>query len=172
MAEYNYISRWALPANYCGEIWPDYYSAGAGQHRDSDTLSRSNFAAMLSDLGGESETVIVVRESHFLVGWVEWIAIHESDTKALQIANHNCQRLEDYPVLDEDAWIELEYEEASVYWNNLSPRDKVQYAMDIRERFHWLATAPVWIYGRMDYSTMINCDNVLTQAIEESLRNN
>jgi len=31
-------------------------------------------------LGGESETVFVVSENHFLVGRVEWIAIHESDT--------------------------------------------------------------------------------------------
>lgn len=34
---------------------------------------------MLRELGGESETVRVVRESHWAVGWVEWIAIHESD---------------------------------------------------------------------------------------------
>ncbi|MEH2569789.1 hypothetical protein [Bradyrhizobium sp. AZCC 2289] len=42
---------------------------------------------MLKALGGESETVIVVRETHYLVGWVEWIAIHQDDEKALKIAD-------------------------------------------------------------------------------------
>jgi DNA invertase Pin-like site-specific DNA recombinase len=35
-----------------------------GQSRDSDCLEQSNFAVMLHELGGESDTVIVVRESH------------------------------------------------------------------------------------------------------------
>ena len=42
---------------------------------------------MLEALRGESETVIVVRESHWAVGWVEWIKIHELDTTALAIAD-------------------------------------------------------------------------------------
>jgi hypothetical protein len=42
---------------------------------------------MLKALGGETETVIVVRETHYLVGWVEWIAIHQDDEKALKIAD-------------------------------------------------------------------------------------
>ena len=58
--------------------------------RDSDCLKQSNFAVMLRELGGESETVIVVRESHWAVGWVEWIAIHELDAAALQIADEQC----------------------------------------------------------------------------------
>ena len=73
--------------------WHSYYSAGVGQSRDSDCLEQSNFAAMLASLGGESETVLVVRESHWAVGWVEWIAIHEADEKALAIADAQCERL-------------------------------------------------------------------------------
>jgi hypothetical protein len=42
---------------------------------------------MLDTLGGESETVIVVREAHWLLGWVEWIAIHQDDDRALKIAD-------------------------------------------------------------------------------------
>ncbi|MEH2570123.1 hypothetical protein [Bradyrhizobium sp. AZCC 2289] len=82
-----HLQRWTLPANYVGAVWPAYYSSGVGQSRDSDALERSNFACMLRELGGESETVIVVRETHYLVGWVEWIAIHQDDEKALAIAD-------------------------------------------------------------------------------------
>jgi hypothetical protein len=81
------LKRWTLPHNYIGAIWPNYFSAGVGQSRDSSAVERSNFASMLKALGGESETVIVVRESHWAVGWVEWIAIHQNDDRALKIAD-------------------------------------------------------------------------------------
>ena len=76
MAELRYLRRWQMPRHYFGETWPDYYSAGVGQSRDSDCLEQSNFAVMLERLGGESETVIVVRESHWAVGWVEFCETH------------------------------------------------------------------------------------------------
>src|SRR6266481_6815350 len=82
-----HLQRWTLPPNYFGAEWPDYFSSGVGQSRDSDALERSNFTSMLTALGGESETVIVVRETHWAVGWVEWIAIHQDDEKALKIAD-------------------------------------------------------------------------------------
>jgi hypothetical protein len=82
-----FLKRWTMPPNYFGAVWPAYFSSGVGQSRDSDALERSNFTCMLKALGGETETVIVVRETHYLIGWVEWIAIHESDDKALKIAD-------------------------------------------------------------------------------------
>ena len=78
------LERWKMPRDYSGAEWPDYYSSGVGRSRDSDCLEESNFHSMLAALGGESDTVQVVRESHWAVGWVEWIAIHESDEAALR----------------------------------------------------------------------------------------
>jgi len=49
------------------------------------------------------------------VGWVEWIAIHESDAAALAIANKISDALEDYPVVNEDHWSQLEWDEACDY---------------------------------------------------------
>ena len=66
-----HLKRWTRPRDYFGAEWSRYYSAGLGQSRDSDCLEQSNFAVMLHELGGESDTVIVVRESHWAVGWVE-----------------------------------------------------------------------------------------------------
>ena len=115
---YPHLARWTRPDSYFGASWPDYFGSGCGQHRDSDALARSNFACMLRDLGGESETVLVVRENHWAVGWVEWIAIHESDATALAIAERNMARIEDYPVLDESHYSETEQTEADETWRN------------------------------------------------------
>jgi hypothetical protein len=43
-----HLQRWTLPPNYFGAEWPDYFSSGVGQSRDSDALERSNFAGMLT----------------------------------------------------------------------------------------------------------------------------
>jgi len=42
------LDRWTLPKNYFGAEWPDYY-VFLSQHRDSDTLTRSNTWAVESD---------------------------------------------------------------------------------------------------------------------------
>ena len=47
------LKRWTRPSCYMGAEWPDYFSSGVGQSRDSDALERSNFDAMLKALGGE-----------------------------------------------------------------------------------------------------------------------
>jgi hypothetical protein len=87
MFEPRNLKRWTMPSSYFGASWPNHYSAGVGQSRDSDCLEVSNFVTTLKLLGGESDVVTVVRESHWAVGWVEWIAIHQDDDKALQIAD-------------------------------------------------------------------------------------
>jgi hypothetical protein len=112
------LERWKMPKDYFGAEWPEYYSSGVGRSRDSDCLEESNFDAMLAELGGESETVQVVRESHWAVGWVEWIAIHESDEKALRAADGLLKSLEDYPVLDEDDVCRREWEECERVWSD------------------------------------------------------
>lgn len=120
------LTKWTLPDSYAGAQWPDYY-VFLGQSRDSDSLGRSNFICGLKAIGGESDTIIVVRESHWAVGWVEWIAIHESDAAALAIANKISDALEDYPVVNEDHWSQLEWDEACDYWERMSVRERAEY---------------------------------------------
>jgi hypothetical protein len=127
LSAYTHLHKWTRPAHYIGAEWHEHYSAGVGQSLDSDCLERSNFAVMLAELGGESDTVIVVRESHWAVGWVEWIAIHETDTAALAIADAACGRLEDYPILDEDDWSGREWNAACETWERASLRDRIEY---------------------------------------------
>jgi hypothetical protein len=102
---------------------------------------------MLRELGGESETVIVVRESHWAVGWVEWIAIHDDDKPALRIADELVAALSDYPVIDEDHWSELEQEDAQQVWANCySDSERLAYVREYRSQFEF-----------HDYADLIGC---------------
>jgi len=134
------LQIWKRPTSYVGPDWPDYYSAGVGRSRESDCLEESNFHAMLSALGitsfmcddgsvteGESRTAFVVREMHWAVGWVEWIAIHKSDERALRIADDCRQRLDDYPILDEEDFSRREDHECELTWSQcFSPSDRIR----------------------------------------------
>ncbi len=141
------LKLWTMPDSYFGAVWPNTYSAGVGQSRDSDALERSNFICMLRELGGESETVTVVRESHWAVGWVEWIAINADDSKALEIADGIIAELADYPVINEDHWSELEHEDANETWTNCySDLERVAYIRAHRSQFEF-----------HDYADLIGC---------------
>jgi hypothetical protein len=106
---------------------------------------------MLELLGGESDVVTVVRESHWAVGWVEWIAIEADGTaesdKALQIADRAKERLADYPVLNEEDLSEREQAAADETWKNCySWKERIEYIRqhDSQFEFH-------------DYADMLAC---------------
>ena len=131
------IQRWKRPQCYYGAEWHDYF-VGLGRHRDSDALDRNNFEVALEMLGGETETVLTVCENHFLVGWVEWIAVHESDTEALEKLIEIAERLEDYPVLDEESFCEAEQEEALETWQNCyNDRERIAYIRENGSQFEF-----------------------------------
>lgn len=134
------LRKWTMPRDYFGATWPNHYSAGVGQSRDSDALERSNFAYMLKALGGESDVVTVVRENHWAVGWVEWIAIEDDGSEesaiALETADRLRGKLDDYPVLDESDWSEREMEEANEVWKSCyNWRERIEYIRKHRNQF-------------------------------------
>lgn len=133
MFEPKHLKLWKMPGSYFGAVWPAYY-VFLGQHRDSDSLTRSNFVCGLAALGGEDseETVVVVRESHWAVGWVEWIAIHQDNEAALRAADEVMESLEEYPIVNEDHWSELEWDEVSTYWEQMSVRTRAEFCRDAR----------------------------------------
>ena len=131
------LKLWTLPGNYFGAEWPDRY-VFMGRHRDSDTLTISNFECGLKALGGESLTVLRIVESHWAVGWVEWIGIHKNDEAALKVADEIIKNLESYPVVDESDWSEREQEEADKVWKNCySPSDRLSYVRQHRDQFEF-----------------------------------
>jgi len=118
------LEQWRHPENYAGEVWPGY-RVFLSQNRDSDALTRSNFERGLALIGGESETVQVVRERHWACGRVEWIGIHEDNAEAIAKAEAILEKLDGYPVLDDDHFSELEWNEAHDTWEGLSLRERV-----------------------------------------------
>lgn len=104
------MELWTQPSDWFGTPWKDHY-VFLGQNRDSDALSRSNFTCALESLGGESDTVHVVRERHWACGWIEWIAIHKDNAGAVEKANDMLAQIDSYPALNESHWSALEHAE-------------------------------------------------------------
>lgn len=144
------LKRWTLPKDYFGSQWPDFY-VFLGRHRDSDALTRANFDAGLKaikavsaktyqapDCDNEQDTIEVVCENHWAVGWVKWIAIHWSDVAALECADKIMARLENYPVVDEELWSQYESDEANEVWKNCyRTSERVEYIRKHRSQFEF-----------------------------------
>jgi len=128
------LERWTRPDDWAA--WVDHWAYSSecfvfiGRHRDSDILTEANFRVALEALGGESDTVEIIREGHWAVGWVEWIAIHESDSKALRAADEIVAALEAYPVLDDMALSDAEAEAAAEYWQREPMRWRIDLCRD------------------------------------------
>lgn len=139
---YKHLKLWTLPSNYVGELWPNTYGAGFGQSRDSDCLERSNFQVAWKAINAVSENAQIVREGHWAVGWVEWIAIPADDTEALKVADELCERVEGYPVLDDDHHGQLETEEANEVWSkSYNVAERIEYIRDYRNQFEFRSFA-------------------------------
>jgi hypothetical protein len=129
-----FLKLWTYPDNYSGKSWDGYYSSGFGQHRDSDCLSRSNFRVAWEALNKVSKAARIVRESHWAVGWIEWIAIPSTASATLKEADEMLAAVEQYPVLSDNDFSDLESEEANEIWANCyTPKERIKY---IREHNH------------------------------------
>ena len=141
-----YLQQWEHPSDY-GGFSPDGDYVIAGQSRDSDALERSNYQRIFEDLqnksielncvygidgtGEESDMVYDFRAGHWAVGWVETILICQDAPQALiDYADAIAAALADYPVYDESHWCELEFTEASNYWESLSVSERVGIIQD------------------------------------------
>lgn len=81
------------------------------QNRDSDALERSNWSVISSDImNADRDNVAIESVSHFLVGWVEYLLVRP-DSPAATRAEEWLDRLESYPIADEDHFSALEWQE-------------------------------------------------------------
>jgi hypothetical protein len=107
--------------NFLGEHAQGYIIMA--QHRDSDSLSRSNWQVAMK-MFPDAE---VVRYGHWLVGWTEQLVLPlDAPDDVLIKAAQMREDLDDYPVLDDDHWSTLEYEEACDYWDSLSMCERIE----------------------------------------------
>lgn len=145
------LELWALPDSYFGAEWPNHY-VFLSRTRNSDALTESNFMCGLKAIGGESETVKVVCENHWAVGWVEWIAIDKSDENALRLADGIMEQLGDYPVLDEEDFSNREQETAEHIWSNcFNERERLAYIRRNRDQFEFSSFTDMIAQVRGEY---------------------
>ena len=114
------MELWEYADNYVGTDYSDYYMLYV-QDRDSDVYVRSNFQAILdrfkkSDF--HEKGVEVARSGHWLVGWVELILIHKDNKRCVEIGNQIQKELDEYPILDDDLFYEMETEELQEAFDN------------------------------------------------------
>lgn len=129
------LEAWTLPPCYIGAHWDGYLVAPVGRTRDSDALGRANFDEQWARLeplradvpGDDVSAPLIVRENHWAVGWIEWVAIHPSNEAAVKAAvkaaEEMARRMDSYPVLSEDRFSEYEMEEYQEGWEAWGKRD-------------------------------------------------
>jgi hypothetical protein len=139
---YPHLKLWTRPDCYMGPEWKGWYVV-YGQNRDSDALRRSNFHVISDRLtamgaldaeiddslngGGVMPAIQIIRDSHWAVGWVEFIYVHKDAPAAvLKAADEMLVEIEDYPILNEDHFCELEWTEATAYWASVSVRQRAE----------------------------------------------
>lgn len=129
----NTLKRWKMPECYIGATW-EGWCVFLWQNRESDCLTRSNFQCAMERLKPlstdleqeEMPSVRTVRESHWAVGWVEWIAIHESNKPAIAEACVIFDRFENHPVVNGDHWSKLEFDAFCEAWNSYGHREFIR----------------------------------------------
>ena len=101
-------------------------------NRDADSLTRSNHTAITERLSKYEDDVEEISHSHWAVGHVDGftVRVYNNDgtiTAAFEEFYKIQSELEDYPVLDEQAWSDLESEERAEFWAGLSIRERIDY---------------------------------------------
>lgn len=116
---------------------PDDYDTLMCRNRDSDALTESNWRTALRELGGESDNVLIVRMDHWAVGWIEHLAVKQG-TSEHATATALEQKLEDYPILNENDFSELETDNANEVWANCyRPAERIRYIRAHRGQFEF-----------------------------------
>lgn len=102
-------------------------------NRDSDTLDKANAKVIADELTPfiKRGTVIPQRHSHWACGHVDGYAIKVRDkrgriTKAFQVWADIQARLDDYPILDESLYSEMELEAQNESWECWARADYVR----------------------------------------------
>ena len=133
--------KWVRPPSYAG-FSPIGDFVILSRTRDSDALARSNYIAAFDQLkeiasqcpelddendDGRNDWVYDFRASHWACGWVETLLVRaDAPEEVLQAAGEIVCSLADYPVLDEDGFSALEYEEVREHWARLSVRWRLE----------------------------------------------
>ena len=134
-------SGWDSYGNYLGDIPDRDLYVVMTRNRDSDTLTECNWDCAIDMLGGEGETVEIHRFRHWGCGWWEALCVRKSKFMGFSgekylIAQKLHNRLEDYPVVNEEWLSEYEMNEANRVWDDCySWEERIEYIREHRYQF-------------------------------------
>lgn len=126
-------------ANFIGDD-TDYrdWLGFIGQSRDSGCLERSNFEVAckaLAEVDPDENDWRTERFGHWAVGWIEEVYVRPG-TKAAELAQEIRDGLENYPVLDDQHFSELEHNEATEVWERCyDDQERLEYIREHRSQF-------------------------------------
>lgn len=125
-------------SNYMGDRPEDSWLCVMTQNRDADTLTRSNWVVACERLKEkDSENVEIFRFGHWACGWWEALAVREGTPEADE-AQKIADKLEDYPILEEDHFSEMETKEADEVWKNCyGTKERLEYIREHRDQFEF-----------------------------------
>jgi len=106
----------------------DWFVLPVSQTRDSGCFGRCNFETalrMVRDADPDGTDHVSPRFGHWGPGWFEIILVRPG-SPACKIAEEIEASLEDYPSLDDDKLSEMEWDEATRYWSQMSVRERVE----------------------------------------------
>lgn len=127
-------------------------------HRDADCLARSNYRCFIRALGGKgteglkgsqeiNDNVAIEEATHWAVGWVQYLIIKPEAKELVAVADKILEGLEDYPLINEQDFSELEMQEANEVWANCyRPKERIEYIRKHPSQFEF-----------RDYQDLIGC---------------
>jgi len=117
-------------ANYSGDLPEPQWHVVLTRSRDADILTECNWHVALADLGGESEGVQIFLFGHWACGWWEALCVAEGGEQFAK-GQELHDSLEEYPILDEDAFSEMEFDEAQRSWaGDYGAKERIAYIRD------------------------------------------
>lgn len=129
----------------------NWFVPDISQTRDSGCLTRSNFECFqkhLEKIEDEGNTWQIHRFGHWACGWFEIFTI-KPGSEAETLARETENALENYPVIDEEHFCELEEEEASETWQGMDISERVELIQRLEPRYDG---KPISIFSaRRDY---------------------
>jgi len=118
--------------------------------RDSDILQESNWACALELLGGESDSVQIIRIGHWACGWIDYLCIVEGSDKEA-IAEKIEEDINCYPILDEGDYSERETNAADQLWSCFSIKERIRYMREYKDQFCYHSFADIKAQVRGEY---------------------
>lgn len=128
-----YLKKWttADPAcgtmnNYMGDDKSDHYVVYAKVVREGCILSESNYDKIKECLEAiDSEADLDFYVSHWAVGPIDYILVHEDNEPLLREADKIAKALADYPILDEEDFSKREWQWANENWQSMNLQERI-----------------------------------------------